>query len=37
MMMVVEDENRIAKEEVPDTPRRDLSDLGVMVFGDSQE
>ena len=37
MMMVVEDENHIAKEEVPDTPRRDLSDLGVMVFGDSQE
>lgn len=37
MMMVVEDENHTIKEEVPDTPRRDLSDLGVMVFDDSQE
>lgn len=37
MMMVVEDENPVVKEDVPDTPRRDLSDLGVMMFGDSME
>ncbi len=37
MMMVVEDDDPVTKENVPDTPRRDMSDLGVMVFGDSHE
>lgn len=37
MMMVIEDENPIVKENVPDTPRRDISDLGVMVFKESHE
>ena len=37
MTMVIEDGNPIVKEDVPDTPRRDISDLGVMVFSDSQE
>ena len=37
MTMVIEDEDPVVKEDVPDTPRRDMSDLGVMVFGDSHE
>ena len=37
MMMVIEDDNPVTKENVPDTPRRDMSDLGVMVFGESHE
>ena len=37
MTMVIEDDNPVIKEDVPDTPRRDMSDLGVMVFGDSHE
>ena len=37
MTMVIEDENPMVRESVPDTPRRDMSDLGVMEFGDSKE
>ncbi|MGN1044860.1 MAG: hypothetical protein ACI4Q9_02750 [Candidatus Methanomethylophilaceae archaeon] len=37
MTMVIEDEKSVMKEDVPDTPRRDMSDLGVMVFAESQE
>lgn len=37
MTMVIDDEKPIVKENVPGTPRRDLSDLGVMVFDDSHE
>lgn len=37
LTMVIEDENPIVKEDVPDTPRRDMSDLGVMVFNESMD
>ena len=37
LTMVVEDGDLSVKEDVPDTPRRDMSDLGVLVFGDSHE
>ena len=37
LTMIIEDEKSVMKEDVPDTPRRDMSDLGVMVFAESQE
>ena len=34
LMMSVKDPDKVMKEEVPDTPRRDYSDFGELVFPD---